>query len=62
MVKDSQATISLTGSQIDAMVRRDQQREVPLSAPAAKMREREWWGSPWRYPPITRSPRSGWTR
>ncbi len=39
-IKEAQATIKLTGSQIDAMVRRDEQRQTPLSASAAKMRER----------------------
>ena len=39
-IKETQATIKLTGSQIEAMVRRDEQRQAPLSASSAKMRER----------------------
>ena len=39
-IKETQAKIKLTGSQIAAMVRRDERRQAPLSAAAAKMRER----------------------
>ena len=39
-IKETQATISFTSGQLDAMAQKDQERESPLPAPAAKMRAR----------------------
>jgi hypothetical protein len=42
-VKAAQASISVTAGQLDAMAQKDDEREVPLSAAAAKMRARARW-------------------